>query len=267
MSLPRTASADERVLLAHAVGVPLSRLALLDSISPDQTLRYQDLLARRAAGIPVQHLTGEAHFRTVSLAVGEGVFIPRPETEVLAQWVIDEAPQGARVVELCAGSGAISLSLATERPDLRLHAVELSDDALAYAERNLFGSGVELRAGDMADSFPDLNGQVDVVVANPPYVPLSAWEYLPAEVREHDPHLALFSGQDGLDALAVVAAVARRLLRVGGRVAAEHAEVQSHEVVKLVRDAGFVAVADHPDLNHRPRFVTGRLAEHGRMTP
>lgn len=262
---PRSTSADERTLLAHVLGVPMTRLALVDALTDEQQATYDALLARRADGVPVQHLTGEAHFRTVTLAVGPGVFVPRPETEVMVGWALDSLPDGARVVELCAGSGAISKALATERPGLELHAVELSEDAFDYAARNLAGLGVDLRQGDMADAFADLDGTVDLVIANPPYVPLEAWESVPAEVRDYDPHLALFSGQDGLDALRVVARVAARLLRPGGLVAAEHAEVQSGDVVRLFRDAGYADVADHFDLTGRPRYVTGRA--HGRMAP
>ncbi|MDO4785097.1 MAG: peptide chain release factor N(5)-glutamine methyltransferase [Propionibacteriaceae bacterium] len=267
MSRPRPVSADERLLLAHVLGVPLTRLALVDELTAGQERRYAELLRRRAEGIPVQHLTGEAHFRTVTLKVGPGVFIPRPETESLVGWALQELAgmQNARVVELCAGSGAISKALATEREGLDLYAVELSEEALAYATENLAGLGVELRQGDMAEAFGDLDGTVDLVIANPPYIPLDCWETVPAEVRDHDPELALFSGADGLDALRTVAAVAWRLLRPGGLVGAEHAEVQSDAVVELFAATGFAGVSDHLDLTGRPRFVTGRRPAHGRM--
>lgn len=267
MSLPRTRGADERLLLAHALGVPLNRLALADSATPDQLRAYESLLARRTDGVPVQHLTGEAAFRTVTLAVGPGVFIPRPETEVMVGWALEHCRPGDRVVELCAGSGAISLALATELPGLDIHAVELSEEAVAYAARNLAGSGVDLRQGDMADAFRDLDGTVDLVIANPPYVPLTAWDGVPAEVRDFDPHLALFSGDDGLDAMRVLVGVADRLLRPGGVLAAEHAEVQASAVVDLFVGAGFADVRDHTDLTDRPRFATGRKTARGRMTP
>lgn len=268
MSRPRPGTADERLLLAHVAGVPLSRLALIDGLTPEQQRRYDDLIAHRASGVPVQHLTGEAHFRTVSLAVGPGVFIPRPETEVLVGWALDRlaGQRNARVVELCAGSGAISKALASEAPGIHLHAVELSEEAFGYAARNLAGLDVDLRQGDMADAFTDLDGTVDLVIANPPYIPLTAWEHVPAEVRDYDPQLALFSGDDGLDALRVVAEVASRLLKPGGDVGAEHAEVQSAAVVDLFVAAGFADVRDHLDLTGRPRFVTG-TATHGRMAP
>ena len=161
------------------------------------------------------------------------------------------------VVELCAGSGAISAAIAAERPGCRQYAVELSTRACRLAEQNLAGTGVALVEGDMADAFTELDGTVDLVIANPPYIPLEAWEYVAADVREHEPELALFSGADGLDALRVVARVAGRLLRPGGWVCAEHAEVQSEAVVDLFASAGaFTQVGDHVDLNDRPRYVT-----------
>lgn len=268
MSQLRPRSPEERVLLAHVLGVPTTKLALIDQMSPGQQASYQELLRRRADGIPVQHLTGEAHFRTVTLRVGPGVFIPRPETELLVGWVLDALAEQdhATVVELGTGSGAICKALATEREGLDLHAVELSEEAFSYAAENLAGLDIDLRHGDMADSFTELNGHVDLVVSNPPYIPLECWDGVPAEVRDHDPELALFSGIDGLDAMRVVARVAARLLRPGGLVGAEHAEVQSDAVVELFTAAGFLEVRDHQDLNARPRFVTGRWSVHGRMS-
>lgn len=173
MSQLRPRSPEERVLLAHVLGVPTTKLALIDQISPGQRASYQELLRRRADGIPVQHLTGEAHFRTVTLRVGPGVFIPRPETELLVGWVLDALAEQdhATVVELGTGSGAICKALATEREGLDLHAVELSEEAFSYAAENLAGLDIDLRHGDMADSFTELNGHVDLVVSNPPYIP------------------------------------------------------------------------------------------------
>lgn len=266
--------AESRTLVAHVLGVEPTRLLLADPATPEQRETLDELVARRRSGVPLQHLTGRAAFRTVELEVGPGVFIPRPETEVMTGWVLDRLAEldaaGVRapvVVELCAGSGAITRALAAEGPSgARLHCVELSPDAFAYLERNLAGLGVDARCGDMADAFGDLDGTVDVVVANPPYVPLEHWLDVPAEVRDHDPTLALVSGDDGLDALRVVAGVAERLLRPGGWVAAEHAEVQERTAPAiLVRHGGFTRVSDHRDLTRRPRFVTAQRA--GRMDP
>ncbi len=206
---------DAAELLAHVLGTTRAALALGDEVSAEQARAYDALVERRATREPLQHLTGTAAFRYVELAVGPGVFTPRPETELLAGWGVDRAREvvGAGrapvVVDLCTGSGAIALSLATEVPEAVVHAVELSEDAFSWAARNLSGSGVDLRHGDMADAFPDLDGPSDVVLCNPPYVPLEAYESVEREARDHDPHEALFSGSDGLDALRVLERVAR----------------------------------------------------------
>ena len=148
-----------------------------------------------------------------------------------------------------------------EVPDADVHAVELDPAAHAWAERNLAGTGVDLRQGDMADAFDDLAGSVDVVTCNPPYVPLTAWESVAPEARDHDPHLALFSGADGLDAMRVLERRARVLLRPGGVVGAEHADVQGESAPAVFAAAGgWSDVRDHPDLAGRARFVTARLA-------
>jgi len=253
-------AAEARTLLAHAAGLEPSRLALLSTVEPAVEDAFTALVARRAAGEPLQYLTGVAWFRTISVQVEPGVFIPRPETEVMVGWALEQLDglgSNPTVVELCAGSGAISASIAAERPGCRQFAVELSESAYQAAVRNLAGSEVDVRLGDMADAFAELDGQVDLVIANPPYIPLQMWEHVAAEVRAHEPQIALFSGEDGLDAMRVVAAVAARLLRPGGRVCAEHAEVQSEAVVDVFVGAGsFIRVADHRDLNDRPRFVT-----------
>jgi protein-(glutamine-N5) methyltransferase, release factor-specific len=257
-------AAEARTLLAHVAQVSPSELVLLDDVDAAVEAAFADLVARRAAGEPVQYLTGVAWFRTISVRVAPGVFIPRPETEVMVGWALDELGglgPNPTVVELCAGSGAISAAIAAERPGCRQFAVELSEPAHRAAMDNLAGSGVDLRLGDMADAFPELDGGVDLVIANPPYIPLQMWEYVDAGVRAHEPELALFSGSDGLDAMRLVAQVAARLLRPGGRVCAEHAEVQSDAVTELFSEVGsFTRIADHRDLNDRPRFVTANRA-------
>jgi len=261
-------TAEARTLLAHAAGVEPAGLLLLDAVPPAAREAYDSLVQRRLAGEPVQYLTGRAWFRTVEVGVAPGVFIPRPETEVMTGWAIGQlSGLGERplVVELCAGSGAISAAIAAELPGCRQYAVELSPEAARAAEANLAGTGVVLAEGDMAGAFPELDGQVDLVIANPPYIPLDAWEFVAADVRTHEPALALCSGPDGLDALKVVAGTAARLLRPGGFACAEHAEVQSESAVAVFAATGaFTQVADHTDLNDRPRFVTavraGKLA-------
>jgi len=258
---------DAAELLAHILGTARSELALVDTVTAQQAVAYGALVARRAAREPLQHLTGSAAFRHVELAVGPGVFVPRPETELLAGWGIEQAQalvvagRVPVVVDLCTGSGAVALSVATEVPTAEVHAVELGETAHDWAVRNLAGSGVDLRHGDMAEAFGDLDGAVDVVLCNPPYIPLEAYESVAPEVRDHDPGLALFSGEDGLLAMRVVESVAARLLRPLGVVGAEHADVQGESAPAVFVATGrWSDVRDHPDLAGRSRFVTARLA-------
>ncbi|MDQ4111297.1 MAG: peptide chain release factor N(5)-glutamine methyltransferase [Actinomycetota bacterium] len=260
--------ADAAILLAHVLDTDRNRLFLVDDVAEHHEKAYADLLARRAEREPLQHLTGVAYFRHVELAVGPGVFVPRPETELLAGWAIDQAATIDQpvVVDLCTGSGAIAKSIADEVPGADVHAVELSEDAYPWAVRNLAGTGVDLRQGDMAEEFTDLDGSVDVLVCNPPYIPLEAWESVAAEARDHDPDLALFSGQDGLDAIRVLERRAAELLKPGGVVGFEHADEQGPGGDKGGAPAVFAAtgrwqdVRDHLDLAGRPRFTTAQLA-------
>ncbi|MGZ4497209.1 MAG: peptide chain release factor N(5)-glutamine methyltransferase [Nocardioides sp.] len=257
---------DAAELLAHVLGTERSRLVLVDEVPVDVQERYAALVARRAAREPLQHLTGVAWFRHVELRVGPGVFVPRPETELLAGWAIEQAgllggPDGPVVVDLCTGSGAVAKAVADEVPGARVHAVELDESAHGWAARNLAGTGVDLRQGDMAGAFDDLAGTVDVVTCNPPYIPLDAWESVAPEARDHDPHLALFSGDDGLDAMRVLEARAAVLLRPGGVVGAEHADQQGTSAPAVFSGTGrWTEVRDHHDLAGRPRFLTARLA-------
>ena len=253
---------DAAELLAHVLGTSRGSLVLVDSVSEQQREEYAGLLARRAAREPLQHLTGTAAFRHVELRVGPGVFVPRPETELLAGWAVDAASTLAEpvLVDLCTGSGAIARALVDEVPGARVHAVELDERAHAWATRNLDGTGVDLRHGDLATAFDDLAGQVDVITCNPPYIPLEAWESVAPEARDHDPHLALFSGEDGLDAIRVLERRAAVLLRAGGVVGFEHADVQGESAPAVFTGAGrWSEVRDHLDLAGRPRFTTARL--------
>jgi len=261
-----TPRSDAEQLLAYVLDLPRGRLALAAEPDEAQRRRYEALLAQRADREPLQHLTGRVGFRTVQLVVGPGVFVPRPETELLAGWAVDEANRlvaagRARpvVVDLCTGSGAIAVAVAAEVGTVQVCAVELNPAAHAYAERNVHGTGVELRLGDAANAFADLDGEVDVVVANPPYIPLGAYEGVDLEARRHDPPVALWSGEDGLDAIRMVERVAHRLLRPGGAVGCEHADVQGRSAPTVFSGAErWAQVRDHPDLAGRPRFATAR---------
>jgi release factor glutamine methyltransferase len=251
--------AEARTLVAHVSGVEPGRLPIAPDLTDAQLEALEAALTRRCAGEPLQHITGVAWFRTTSLTVGAGVFVPRPETETMTGWCLEHLGAGQRVVELCAGSGAISKALSVEGGGYEQWAVEMSPDAVSYLVGNLADTDVRVVEGDMADAVHELDGTVDLVVVNPPYVPLDAWESVPADVRDHDPELAVFSGDDGLDAMHVVARVAARLLKPSGLLAAEHAEVQHEQVVELfARHGSYDTVRDNKDLVGRWRFVTAR---------
>jgi len=252
---------DARLLLAWAGGVEPWQLAT-ETIDETDARRFNELVNARAAGNPLQYLTGVAYFRTINVGVGPGVFIPRPETEGLVQLVIDwlaglavtENKQPI-VVELGTGSGAIAEALAQETT-AQVYTVENSPDAFTYARRNLAGSGVDLRLGDWAEAFPELNGRADAVITNPPYIPATV--AVPPDVAQ-EPPAALFAGLDGLDALRALLPVAAKLLRPGGLLACEHDDSQGATAPALVAAGGcFTQVADHDDLAGRPRYVTAR---------
>jgi len=253
---------DAEELAAFSLGIGRGELSRASGVGPE----FAAYVRRRAAREPLQHITGRAHFRHLTLAVGPGVFVPRPETEVVVDAVLaalrgaDHVDHGPVVVDLGTGSGAIALSVAHELPGARVHAVEADPGAHAWAARNAAGTAVDLRLGDMADAFPDLDGTVDVVVSNPPYIPVGAVVRDP-EVATHDPALALWSGPDGLDAVRAVERVAARLLRAGGTVVVEHADLQGESAPAVFAATGrWTGVADHRDLAGRDRYLTARRA-------
>ena len=258
---------DATTLLAHVLGTSRGTVLSVPDVPADRVEAFRDLVRRRARREPLQHLTGTTGFRYVDLAVGPGVFVPRPETELLAGWAVEQARalDAPVVVDVGTGSGAIALSVAHEVPAAIVHAVEVDPGAYAWAERNLAGTGVLLTLADMADALPELDGTVDVVVCNPPYIPLDAWESVAREARDHDPAAALWSGDDGLDAVRVLEATAARLLRPGGVVGAEHADVQGESAQQVFAATGrWSEVRDHRDLAGRPRYVTARVADRAR---
>ncbi len=221
---------------------------------------FDERIHRRAAREPLQYIVGSAPFRYLDVLVGPVAFIPRPETELLAGWVIDAAKALDRpvVVDLCCGPGTIALSMAHEVPGAQVYAVELDEAAAAWAQRNIevLGLTVTLAVADMRDAFHDLDGSVDAVVCNPPYVVRGTIDQ--PEVADHEPAVALYDGGDGLAVIRTVVDVAARLLRPGGLLAVEHGDTQGSDVVQQFNTAGFVDVADHKDLTGRDRFTTGR---------
>ena len=262
---------DAVELAAHALRVEPSEVRRLLVLGAQEPPSYAGLVAERATRVPLQHLTGRAHFRRITLAVWPGVFVPRPETEVTAGLAIDAAsgagPQPL-VVDLCTGSGAIALAVKDELPGATVLAVELSDLAhgWAVANRDRLGLDVDVRLGDARTAFDELEGAVDVVVSNPPYIPVGAVPNDP-EVRDHDPEVALYGGSaDGLAIPVAVAARAAVLLRAGGVLVMEHADSQGRTLPQALRASGqWVEVVDHTDLGGRPRTTVAVRAASARV--
>jgi release factor glutamine methyltransferase len=257
---------DAELLLAHLRGLSRGEVQVGvirgDELTAGEVAAFDDLVARRAAREPLQHITGVAYFRHLELAVGPGVFVPRPETESVAQFAIDAlraAPVPEPIgVDLGTGSGAIALAMATEVPHARIHAAENSPYAFVWTKENARRIGADnlrLVFADLAVAFPELDGTVDVVISNPPYVPDDAVPRDP-EVRLHDPHAALYGGPDGLDVVRELSHVGMRLLRPGGLLVIEHGELQGRAIRDLLTAAGWRAAATHPDLTLRDRTTT-----------
>ena len=257
---------DAELLADHLLQVGLGRLRALmlgDTPAPEG---YDELVAERAGRVPLQHITGVAHFRYLELAVGPGVFIPRPETESVVQLVIDHVAgmDAPHIVDLGTGSGAIAGSIAHEVPGAEVHAVEFSLLAHAWAARNLEPLGVHLVLGDLRTALPELNGTFDVVISNPPYIPAEAIPNEP-EVALHDPPEALYGGgADGMELPTAAAVSAGRLLRPGGYFVMEHAEVQAGWIAAmLVRQGAWTGISTHVDLNGKERATSAFLAGPG----
>ncbi|GAA1127558.1 peptide chain release factor N(5)-glutamine methyltransferase [Arthrobacter flavus] len=252
-------SVDAHLLAAHLLGEPVGRVKTLALLGATAPAGFFDLVAERERRVPLQHITGVAHFRRVELAVGPGAFIPRPETESVAQLAIDHALTltRPRVVDLGTGSGAIAAAIADEVPGADVYAVEFSPLAYAWAERNLVRRGVTLILGDLRDALGEEDGSFDVVVSNPPYIPSAAVPREP-EVADHDPQIALYGGgADGLELPKAAALSAARLLVPGGYFVMEHAEVQAPAIAAYLKaDQHWTAVQTHQDLTGRDRSTS-----------
>jgi release factor glutamine methyltransferase len=258
---------DAELLAAHVVGVPRGRLPMIPLVDEPVVEALRLLVARRAKRVPLQHLTGIAAMGPIDVAVGPGVFIPRPETEALLTWGLAalEGVTQPLVVDLCTGSGALALAVAHARPDAQVHAVERDPVALSWARRNADmraaagDTPVTLYSGDVADPglLVPLDGMAHLVLCNPPYVPLGA--ALPPEVAWHDPAVAVFAGDDGLAVIPDVVRTGTRLLREGGSIAIEHDDSHAEAVPALLAARRVLTdVTDHVDLAGRPRFATAR---------
>lgn len=255
-----SARVEAELLAAHAAGCERGGLAFADIDGPAFENRLAQAVSTRARRIPLQHITGVAGFGAVTLRVGPGVFIPRPETEALLEWALTQRlPAEPVIVDLCTGSGALAVALATGFPGARVIAVDDDPLALDYARGNAAGTPVEVIAGDVTDPalLTELAGAVDLVVSNPPYIP--AGTRLEPEVAQHDPQHALFGGADGMAVIGPVVDRAVGLLRSGGLLAVEHDDTTSAATAGLIEATGmFDQVTPRRDLTGRPRFVTAR---------
>jgi release factor glutamine methyltransferase len=254
-----SAESDALILLAHALGVSVGDARKAMVLGGAAPAAFEELVELRASRLPLQHLTGRAGFRRLELRVGPGVFVPRPETELVAGLAIEAARAAGEspvVVDLCTGSGAIALAVKDEVPAAVVYAVDLGEDAHAWAAQNRSATGLDITLvhGDATTAVPELEGQVDVVVSNPPYIPQGMVPVDP-EVRDHDPDLALYGGSaDGLAVPRAVAARAAALLKAGGALVMEHADTQGESLpAALARTGLWRDIADHEDLTGRPR--------------
>jgi len=264
------AGVDSELLLTHILGCSrgqlVTKVVMGEATTEQVAAAFEAVVSRREAREPLQHITGKAYFRNLELFVGRGVFVPRPETEMVAGLAIDalravalsESNEvGPIAIDLGTGSGAIALSLATEVPHATVWAVEKSSEAMPFTQRNFeaYGFCAQLIQGDLADAFQELNGKVSVVVSNPPYIPN---QMIPrdVEVRLFDPELALYGGEDGMDVMHAVSSSAKRLLVSGGTLVVEHADSQSEQVMALLTNDGWRQVRAHRDLTGRDRAVT-----------
>ena len=272
---------DAELLAAHLLydgsRSRLQHAALMgERLTPDQVAEYEALVARRASREPLQHITGSAPFYRLELSVGPGVFVPRPETELLVEEALkvlnaraksasgtDSATGTAsatgqlRIVDLCTGSGAIAAAIKSELPNAQVFAVELSEDAIPYTRKNLEPLGVHLVQGDALTALPELAGTFDAVLSNPPYIPPANVPADP-EAALHDPDMALYGGgEDGMQMPSAIAARAFELLAPGGLFIMEHDDTQEEAVTELLARIGFEGYYPVRDLNNRPRHSVG----------
>jgi release factor glutamine methyltransferase len=256
---------DAELLAAHVLGISRGELQarLITNSEIEGAESIEILFQKRSERIPLQHLTGVAYFRNLTLKVGPGVFIPRPETEGVAELAIQAlraVPGEPVAVDLCTGSGAIAISLASEVPNAKVYAWELNSESETLLRENISNNGnrVDLVMGDIAadhELFAELAGTVDVVVSNPPYIPTWA---VPKEleVKLHDPSLALYGGEDGMDVMKIVSRRALQLLKPGGFLVVEHADSQAKIVADLLQEDGWTKITGHQDLTARDRATS-----------
>ena len=259
-----SATVDAELLACFCLAISRSELQLLvatKSEFPVQHLvQFQEILARRVSREPLQHITGTAPFRHLELKVGPGVFTPRPETEQVVGYAMEKIQKfpNPLIVDLCSGSGAIAISLATEISPSKVFAVELSKDAFGYLLQNAASHGLpeeNLRNEDLQTSLKELDGLVDLVISNPPYIPNDAIP-VDLEVQLHEPSMSLYGGVDGLDVIRQISIRAKNLLKSGGLLVLEHADSQSSAIAKLLLAEGWLEIEARADLADKERMIS-----------
>jgi release factor glutamine methyltransferase len=259
-------SIDAEILCAFVLGVSrkdLVQLIVLEQSFPENKIQqFHSAVSRREKREPLQHITGLAPFRHIELEVGPGVFIPRPETEQLVSLALEKLKgiSDPVIVDMCSGSGAVAVSLATELAGARVYAVEISGEAFAYLQRNFQNYGLDvsvLRNEDLATCFDELEGKVDMVISNPPYIPNRAVP-VDLEVQLHDPALALYGGEDGLDVVRSISSRALYLLKPSGQLLVEHADTQAAAVGQLLLARGWQETSSFQDLAGKDRIFYAR---------
>jgi release factor glutamine methyltransferase len=259
-----SATVDAELITCFCLGISRSELSLMVATNqefPQESLdKFQLALARRVARQPLQHITGTAPFRHLELKVGPGVFTPRPETEQVVGFAMEKIGnlQSPVIVDLCSGSGAIAISLATEIPESKVFAVEKSKDAFGYLLQNAASYGLVddyLRNEDLQNSLSELDGEVDLVISNPPYIPNDAIP-IDLEVQLHEPSMSLYGGVDGLDVIRQISIRAKKLLKSGGLLVLEHADSQSNAIGKLLLAGGWLEIEARTDLAGKERMIS-----------
>ncbi|MDQ3752796.1 MAG: peptide chain release factor N(5)-glutamine methyltransferase [Actinomycetota bacterium] len=257
-----SAESEARWLVEAGTGQGWSNLLAGDAgIGVTQERRTLDLAHRRSLGEPLQYIIGAAQFRHLDVAVGPGVFIPRPETEQVVDRALTHLPPEGIAVDIGTGSGAIALALAQERPGAEVWATEVSPQAFRWAQKNVaaLNPSVHLVPGDLFEEVPGwLRGKFDLVVSNPPYVRRDEAGGLPGEVRDYEPEIALFAGGDGLDIVRRIATDARDWLGEGGWLVLEIGAGQGLQVAPLIEHYGYLEVSVGTDLAGRQRILEAR---------
>lgn len=259
-------SVDAELLGCFVLNVSRSDLTMLslrdELFTKDQFVEFETVVLRRVKREPLQHITGIAPFRHLELHVGRGVFIPRPETEQLVGLALERLRiiDKPLVVDLCSGSGAIAIALTTELSGSRVLSVEVSVEAFEFLSANYQKYGLNSKNAkneDLASAFEELQGQVDLVISNPPYIPNSAVP-IDLEVQLHEPSLALYGGEDGLDVIRRISTRALFLLKSSGLLLLEHSDSQAQAVSQLLLSQGWQEVVSSQDLAGKDRITSAR---------